>query len=162
MKKLCYVPLPKMLLARLYTLIINRTVLAYSSNKHICRKEIIGASYCILVCAGYYNKCRQTSNRCWHGILCGGITPLFFHFSIVFFLNSSSFHWHFLLLFQKTMEAAKSYCDKKISFLKANHDKLVEVFIPCFLYVYFTILFLFFLNWLFFSSQMKKPILQSR
>ena len=39
------------------------------------------------------------------------------------------------------MEAAKSYCDKKISFLKANHDKLVEVFIPCLLYVYFTLLF---------------------
>jgi hypothetical protein len=25
------------------------------------------------------------------------------------------------------MDAAKGYCEKKISFLKANHDKLVEV-----------------------------------
>lgn len=28
---------------------------------------------------------------------------------------------------EKSMESAKEYCDRKISFLKANHDKLVEV-----------------------------------
>lgn len=28
---------------------------------------------------------------------------------------------------EKTMESAKDYCDRKIAFLRANHDKLVEV-----------------------------------
>ncbi|MCO5569435.1 hypothetical protein L7F22_023147 [Adiantum nelumboides] len=28
---------------------------------------------------------------------------------------------------EKTMDAAKDYCERKINFLKANHDKLLEV-----------------------------------